>query len=62
MGIAAGRPPYLTGGGLVRSAGGWSALRAKRNGENRMKGDERTSGHGDFVETVLKADQENLDR
>ena len=27
-----------------------------------MKGDERILGHGDFVETVLKAAQENLDR
>jgi len=33
-----------------------------RNGESRMKGDERILGQGDFVETVLKAAQENLDR
>ena len=57
-----GTPARLTGGGLVRSAGGWSALRAMRNGESRMKGDERILGQGDFVETVLKAAQENLDR
>ena len=61
-GVAAGRRPDLTGGGLVRSAGGWSALRAMRNDESRMKGDERILGQGDFVETVLKAAQENLDR
>ena len=61
-GVAAGRRSDLTGGGLVRSAGGWSALRAMRNGESRMKGDERILGQGDFVETVLKAAQENLDR
>ena len=46
----------------MRSAGGWSALRAMRNGESRMKGDERILGQGDFVETVLKAAQEDLDR
>jgi REP-associated tyrosine transposase len=46
----------------VRSAGGWSALRTMRQGESRMKGDERILGQGDFVETVLKAAQENLDR
>ena len=46
----------------MRSAGGWSASRAMRNGESSMKGDERILGHGDFVETVLKAAQENLDR
>ena len=61
-GVAAGRRPDLTGGGLVRSAGGWSALRAMRNCESRMKGDERILAQGDFVETVLKAAQENLDR
>ena len=61
-GVAAGRRPDLTGGGLVRSAGGWSALRAMRNGQSRMKGDERILGQGDFVETVLKVAQENLDR
>ena len=37
-------------------------MRAMRNGESRMKGDERILGQGDFVETVLKAAQENLDR
>jgi putative transposase len=61
-GVAAGHRPELTGGGLVRSAGGWSALKAMRNGESRMKGDERILGQGDFVETVLKAARENLDR
>ena len=61
-GVATGRRPELTGGGLVRSAGGWSALKAMRNGESRMKGDERILGQGDFVETVLKAARENLDR
>ena len=61
-GITAGRRPDLTGGGLVRSAGGWSALKAMRNDESRMKGDERILGQGDFVESVLEAAQENLDR
>jgi len=61
-GIAEGRRPDLMGGGLVRSAGGWSALRTMRKGANRMKGDERILGEGDFVESVLKAAQENLDR
>ncbi len=61
-GVAAERRPDLTGGGLVRSAGGWSALKAMRNGESRMKGDERILGQGNSVETVLKAAQENLDR
>jgi hypothetical protein len=39
-GVAAGRRPDLTGGGLLRSAGGWSALRTMRKADSRMKGDE----------------------
>jgi hypothetical protein len=54
-GVAAGRRPDLIGGGLVRSVGGWSALRAMRKAESRMKGDERILGEGDFVETICPA-------
>ncbi len=61
-GLARGRRPELVGGGLVRSAGGWSVVKAMRRGLERIKGDERILGEGDFVETVLKAAQENLDR
>ena len=61
-GLADGRRPELVGGGLVRSAGGWSVVKAMRRGLERIKGDERILGEGDFVETVLKAAQENLDR
>jgi hypothetical protein len=61
-GVSEGRRTDLTGGGLVRSAGGWTALKAMRKSESRMKGDERILGSGDFIETVLKAAQENLDR
>ena len=61
-GIAQGRRPELVGGGLIRSAGGWSVIKAMRRGMERIKGDERILGEGQFVETVLKAAQENLDR
>ncbi len=61
-GLADGRRPELVGGGLVRSAGGWSVVKAMRRGLERMKGDERILGEGDFVETVLRGAQENLDR
>jgi putative transposase len=60
-GLGDGRRPELVGGGLVRSAGGWSVVKVMRRGFERMKGDERILGEGDFVETVLKAAQENLD-
>ena len=61
-GISAGRRPDLVGGGIVRSAGGWGALKAIRKNESRMKGDERILGGGDFVDSVLTAAQEDLDR
>jgi REP element-mobilizing transposase RayT len=61
-GIAAGRRPDLVGGGLIRSAGGWSAVKVLRRSTNRVKGDERILGDGDFVEMVLKISQEELDR
>ena len=37
-------------------------MRAMGNEESRMKGDESILGQGDFVETVLKAAQENFDK
>jgi putative transposase len=61
-GIDDGRRPDLVGGGLVRSAGGWSAVKAMRKGIERIKGDERILGDGAFVESVMKAAQENLER
>ncbi|MBW1867189.1 MAG: transposase, partial [Deltaproteobacteria bacterium] len=61
-GISVGKRPDLIGGGLVRSAGGWDALKGLRKIKAYMKGDERILGDGDFVETVLKACQEELDR
>lgn len=51
-GIADGRKPELIGGGLIRSAGGWSAVKMIRLGTERIKGDERILGDGDFVENV----------
>jgi putative transposase len=61
-GVAGGRKPELVGGGLIRSAGGWTAVKAMRRGTNRMKGDERILGDGNFVEYVLKTAQESLER
>ena len=61
-GIAAGKRPDLIGGGLVRSAGGWDALKGLRKIKAYMKGDERILGDSDFVETVLKASQDEFER
>jgi len=60
-GIDQGRRLDLIGGGLVRSSGGWSALKALRKHNLRVKGDERILGGNDFVERVLKAANETLE-
>jgi len=57
-GIALGKRPDLVGGGLVRSAGGWSAVRQLRREKAYAKGDERILGEGSFVESVLAHVQE----
>jgi len=51
-GIMQGRRPELVGGGLVRSLGGWKAVKALRGMGEKIKGDERILGDGDFVESV----------
>ena len=51
-GIDQGRHPELVGGGLIRSLGGWSAVKALRRTGNRELNDERILGSGGFDETV----------
>lgn len=60
-GMAQGRRPELVGGGLVRSLGGWSAVKALRKVGAYMKGDERILGGGDFVESILAKAKEDLE-
>jgi hypothetical protein len=57
-GIAVGKKRELTGGGLVRSAGGWSAVKSLRKTGALQKGDERILGDGEFVESVLSQAKE----
>jgi REP element-mobilizing transposase RayT len=61
-GLLAGKRPELTGGGLIRSSGGWHAIREFRRKGVHFKSDERLLGDSDFVDTVLKAADEELDR
>jgi len=61
-GLAAGKRPELTGGGLIRSAGGRQALKELRREGVHFKSDERLLGDSDFVDSVLKAADEKLDR
>lgn len=61
-GISSGSRPDLIGGGLLRSAGGWRGLEEFRKAGIRVKGDERILGDSDFTESVLKENEEQLDR
>ena len=48
-----GRQSELTGGGLIRSMGGWSAVRARRKQGTQEVGDERILGSSEFVQEML---------
>ena len=61
-GIDQGKRTDLTGGGLIRSMGGWAAVKALRAAKVFEKGDERILGDGDFVEKVLKSANEQMER
>jgi putative transposase len=61
-GISEGRRSDLTGGGLIRSSGGWAAVKAKRMAKIFEKSDERILGDGDFVEQVLAASKEQVEK
>jgi REP element-mobilizing transposase RayT len=60
-GILDGKRPELTGGGLLRSNGGWAGLKGLRKIGIRVKGDERILGDSDFVKDVLKSAQEEFE-
>ncbi len=60
-GITQGRRPELVGGGLIRSAGGWSVIKAMRRAQDHMKSDERILGDGDFTQSVLDEAKERLE-
>ena len=58
----AGSRPELTGGGLIRSAGGWRAIRAAYEAGIRLSSDERILGSSSFVEETLASAGEDYDR
>src|SRR3990172_2456343 len=57
-GVGLGPQPELTGGGLLRSLGGWSKVIAKRRSGGKEEGDERILGSGDFDHAILKETEE----
>jgi len=61
-GIDQGRRDELVGGGLIRSAGGWTAVKTRQKAGIFQKNDERILGDGEFVEKVLSYANEKLER
>lgn len=55
-----GRREELTGGGLIRSVGGWKDMLNLKRTKEKWSADERILGDGDFVETVIKEAEEKL--
>ena len=62
QGANLGKRLELTGGGLVRSTGGWTALKELRKVKVGIKGDERILGDSDFVSQALEHADEQLER
>ena len=57
-GLGEGHRPELTGGGLIRSQGGWSQVLALRSKREKESSDERILGSGEFVEQILQEVEE----
>jgi putative transposase len=62
QGISMGQRKDLTGGGLIRSMGGWKTVISMRKAKIFEKSDERILGDGNFVEQVLSVANEQMDR
>ena len=59
-GIKAGKRADLTGGGLVRSLGGWAEVMSVRRRGERTASDARILGKADFVEEVFSEAEEKV--
>jgi len=59
-GWARGERKELTGGGLVRSAGGWKNVLEAQKAKEYLQGDERILGESAFVDEVLKKAEEKI--
>ena len=59
-GIALGKRPDLTGGGLIRSMGGWSIVKAMRTSDIKEESDARILGSGQFVSEMIRHAEEKV--
>jgi putative transposase len=60
--VEGGKRYDLTGGGLLRSAGGWEGVKELREKKVYQRNDERILGDGDFVCRVLASAEEEMER
>ncbi|HEC26528.1 MAG TPA: hypothetical protein ENI67_03880, partial [Gammaproteobacteria bacterium] len=51
----------MSGGGLIRSYGGWQEIIKKRKNHEARIGDERILGDSDLVQQVIESDEINLE-
>ena len=58
QGLTQGRRKELTGGGLIRSLGGWRQARERLKGIDHVMSDERILGDSDFVDSVISRSEE----
>lgn len=61
-GMGMGHRPELSGGGLIRSLGGWSQVLSMHRKGLRELSDERILGSGNFVSTILNEAEEKEKR
>lgn len=62
-GVEQGRRDELTGGGLIRSLGGWAEVKRLRlQAQAHIMSDERILGESEFVESVLSQANETYER
>jgi REP element-mobilizing transposase RayT len=59
-GVEQGERPELVGGGLIRSMGGWSEVKAMRLAGIHELADDRILGSGEFVEQIIKESEGNV--
>lgn len=62
VGITQGRREELTGGELIRSLGGWTAVRDALKGGVHIMSDERILGDSEFVDSVISKSGERYER
>jgi len=61
-GVNQGRRKELTGGGLIRSLGGWTEAQDSLKDRDNMMSDERILGDSDFVDSIISQSEEQYER